>query len=473
MSKILLYTGIFLLLAFQSPVAPKNQQNKAPNIVLIFIDDMGWGDVSFNNPKVDYTPNFSWLAANGVQLNNFYVSQSVCTASRASIMTGCYTNRVGLSGAMDHKSKVGLNPDETTIAEMLKVKGYHTAIFGKWHLGYQKEFLPTNQGFDEFYGIPYSTDMWPHHPENPGYYPPLPLYQNDKVISTIDDLRWMTTKLTEKATDFISRNANQPFFLYLAHPLPHVPLFVSDQRNGETKKGLYADVIHEIDWSVGQVMKTLKENHLEENTLVIVTSDNGPWLSYGNHAGSAAGLREGKGTSWEGGVREPCVMYWKGKLDGGWIFKQPAMTIDILPTICSVTGAGLPEKKIDGINLWPYLKGKKKGLDKRPLFFYYNRNDLEAMRWKNWKLYFPHTYRTMDGQPQGKDGMPGKYRYIKMEQPELYDLSADVYEKNNIATAHSSVILQMEKMAEKIRTELGDDLTKRNGTENRAPGRTE
>jgi len=473
MIRVFVYIGLLSLFSFQAPSNKMVDEKKPPNIVLIFIDDMGWGDVSFNNSAVDYTPNFLWLANNGVQLNNFYVSQSVCTASRASILTGCYTNRVGLSGAMDHKSKVGLNPDEVTIADMLKANGYHTAAYGKWHLGYQQQFLPTSQGFDEYFGIPYSNDMWPYHPESPNYYPPLPLYENEKVIDTITDQSWLTTTLTDKATHFIEQNKNEPFFLYLAHPMPHVPIYVSEEGKDKTGKGLYADVIHEIDWSVGEVLKTLRENNLEENTLVIVTSDNGPWLSYGNHAGSTAGLREGKGTSWEGGVREPCVMYWKGKLPAGKVFDQPAMTIDILPTIWAVTGSLLHEKKIDGINIWPYLTGKKKGLNERPLFFYYNKNDLEAMRWKNWKLYFPHTYRTMEGQPQGKDGKPGKYKYIKMEKPELYDLSKDPFEKNDIASSHRTIMSKMQKMAEGIRDQLGDDLTGKKGTENRLPGRIE
>lgn len=455
------------------PLAVLAQQDRAaqPNIVLIFIDDMGWGDVSFNHPSIDYTPNFQWLAQNGVVLDNFYVSQAVCTASRASLLTGCYTNRLGLSGAIDHTSRVGLNPNETTIADMLKANGYSTAAYGKWHLGWQKQLLPVNQGFDEFYGIPYSHDMWPDHPETKNYYPPLPLYSNDIVIDTVTDASWFTRVFTEKSVDFIRRNKTHPFFLYLAHPLPHVPLFVSDRQKGKTGKGIYADVINEIDWSVGEVIKTLCEHGLEENTLVIVTSDNGPWLAYGNHAGSTAGLKEGKGTSWEGGLREPCVIFWKGQLTGGKTFSDPAMTIDILPTIAALTNSALPQQKIDGINIWPYLTGKEKGLGDRPLFFYYNKNDLEAMRWKNWKLYFPHTYRTMNGQPQGKDGLPGKYKYLRTEQMELYDLSKDRNETNNIAATNNDLLKQMDQMADRIRAELGDDLTQIKGTENREPGR--
>lgn len=281
----------------------------------------------------------------------------------------------------------------------------------------------------------------------------------------------MTKRFTEKAIGFIEQHKQGPFFLYLAHPMPHVPLYVSAEGKGRTGKGLYADVIHEIDASVGAVLQSLRENNLEKNTLVIVTSDNGPWLSYGNHAGSTAGLREGKGTSWEGGVREPCVMYWKDVLPAGKVFDHAAMTIDILPTIAAVTGAPLPEKKIDGINLWPYLVSLEKKVPDRPLFFYYNRDDLEAMRWKNWKLYFPHRYRTMNGQTPGKDGLPGNYRMIDMKEIELYDLGTDMYEQQDIAPLNPAVVKEMQKLADDIRVQLGDDLTGVKGTENREPGR--
>ncbi|MBI1344167.1 MAG: sulfatase-like hydrolase/transferase [Terrimonas sp.] len=464
------FTSLLLLLALLPPAKEKSSGPKQPNIIIIFMDDMAWGDISVNNPAINYTPHFSWLASRGVQLTNFYVSQSVCTASRASLLTGCYANRIGLSGAISHESKIGLDPEETTIADMLKEGGYHTAVFGKWHLGFQKKFLPVNQGFDEFYGIPYSSDMWPYHPERPGTYPPLPLYENDRIIDTIEEQSWMTNAFTDRAIRFIDQNRNHPFFLYLAPPLPHVPLSVSEKGKGFTGKGLYADVIHELDASIGKVLKSLSENNLEENTLVIVTSDNGPWLAYGNHAGNTAGLREGKGTSFEGGVREPCVLYWKGVLPAGKVFDQPAMTIDLLPTIAAITGSSLPERKIDGINIWPYLSGSEKGLDERPLFFYYHKNDLESMRWKNWKLYFPHTYRSMQGQLPGKDGIPGVYKYFTIKNPELYNLATDPFEKENVADGNGQRVKNMERMAEQIRQQLGDDLTGRSGKENRPPG---
>jgi len=466
LKKIFLFVFLFPAL-----VVYGQSQAPLPNVIIVFIDDMGFGDVSFNNPTINYTPNFQFLADHGIVLSNFYVSQAVCTASRTSLLTGCYANRLGMGGAIDHKSKIGLNPDEMTIAEMLKEKGYHTAAYGKWHLGFQKQFLPTSQGFDEFFGIPYSGDMWPYHPENQNYYPPLPLYENEKIIDTVKEESWFTQKFTERTINFISRNTDHPFFLYLAHPLPHVPLFVSEKFKGSTGKGMYADVIHEIDWSIGEILKTLKEKHLEEKTLLIVTSDNGPWLSYGNHAGVTAGLREGKGTSWEGGVREPFVAYWKNVLPEGKKFDHSIMTIDILPTIATITGASLPDKKIDGINVWQWLKGSTKKFPDRPLFFYYNHDDLEAMRWRNWKLYFPHTYRTMEGQTQGKDGLPGKYRLVKMENEELYDLIGDPFEKKETSLQHKSDLKKMNGMVDKMRELLGDDLVNKKGKENREPGR--
>lgn len=463
--------GFFLFGLIANITLFSQAKHVSPNIILVFIDDMGYGDVGFNNPAIKHTPNLDYLASKGVQLTNFYVSQAVCTASRASLLTGCYANRIGMGGALDHRSVVGLHPGETTIAEILKTKGYSTAGFGKWHLGLQPTFLPSKQGFDQFYGIPYSGDMWPKHPDNPNYYPVLPVYQDNEIIDTVEEQSWFTSGFTKKAIDYISAHIEQPFFLYLAHPLPHVPLFVSETFKGSTGKGLYADVIHEIDASVGAILQSLRDNGLEENTLLIVTSDNGPWLSYGNHSGITAGLREGKGTAWEGGVRTPFVAYWKSVLPEGKKVNDPIMTIDILPTIARLTGASLPDRKIDGINVWERMMGTKKSIPDRPLFFYYNKNDLEAMRWKQWKLYFPHSYRTMAGQAAGLDGQPGKYRMVKMEAMELYDLSKDPFETKNVIATNKKLQKKLEVMAAAIRVEIGDNLQNIAGKENRPAGR--
>lgn len=461
---------IFLLI-FSITISHGQKKSTLPNIVIIYIDDMGYGDISPYNSEINYTPNFAWLAGNGLMFTDFYVSQAVCSASRTSLLTGCYSNRLGIHGALFPDSKVGLNPDETTIADMLKTKGYATKAIGKWHLGCQPQFLPTKQGFDEYYGIPYSNDMWFKNTTGRKF-PPLPLIENDKTIDTIREQSWFTQRFTEKAIDFIDANKSKPFFLYLAHPMPHVPISVSEKFKNKSGKGLYADVIMELDWSVGEIINTLKKYKLEENTLLIVASDNGPWLPFGNHAGVTNGLRESKGTSWDGGVRVPCLMYWKGKLKKNVKVNTPLMTIDILPTIASLVNAPLPDKKIDGINIWPYIeKPNKVKKIERPLFIYYNTNELQAMRWKNWKLYFPHTYTSMEGMVPGNDGERGQTRQVKLEAMELYDLSNDKGEKINLASRFPEIVNRMNAMADEMRKKLGDSLKQIKGEENREPGR--
>ncbi|MCA1761326.1 MAG: sulfatase, partial [Bacteroidales bacterium] len=325
---------------------------------MIYIDDMGYGDIALTGAIGYTTPNIDRMAASGMFFSRYYAPQAVCSASRAGLLTGCYPNRVGFRGALDHTAKTGINAEEETIAEVLKKKGYTTAAFGKWHLGHHKQFLPTNNGFDEFFGIPYSNDMWPNHPTNKNYYPELPLFEGEEVVKTNPDQSQFTTDFTERTIQFIQKNKTKPFFVYLAHPMPHVPLFVSNKFKGKSQQGLYGDVIMEIDWSVGQIMKTLKELNLEENTLIIFTSDNGPWLNYGNHAGSSGGLREGKGTTFEGGQRVPCLMMWKGVISPGTVNNNLVAGMDILPTIASIAGAPLPPKKIDGVNILSLLKGE-------------------------------------------------------------------------------------------------------------------
>ncbi len=445
--------------------------HRPPNVIIIYIDDMGYGDISPYNKEINYTPNFQWLANNGLTLTDFYVSQPVCSASRTSLVTGCYSNRLGIHGALFPDSKIGLNPDETTIADLLKAKGYATKAIGKWHVGSRKEFLPTKQGFDEYYGIPYSNDMW-YKSHSGRSFPPLPIIENESTIDTVIEQSWFTQRFTEKALDFIDRKKSAPFFLYLAHPMPHVPIYVSEKFKGKSGKGLYADVIMELDWSVGEVINKLKQLKLEENTLLIVASDNGPWLPFGNHAGVTNGLRESKGSSWEGGVRVPCMIYWKGKLKKGVSVNTTLMTIDILPTIASLVKAPLPDKKIDGINIWSYIEKPNQLKEiERPLFIYYNTNELQAMRWKNWKLYFPHTYNSIEGQTPGKDGKRGQTNQTKLHAIELYDLSNDKSEKTNLATQYPDIVKKMNAMADEMRIKLGDSLKGIKGTENREPGR--
>ena len=452
-----------------------NSVNSSPNIILIFTDDQGYNDVGvFGADDID-TPNLDQMAKDGAKLTSFYSAQAVCSASRAGILTGSYPNRIGIHNAFMPNSKVGLNPSETTLAEMLKDKGYATAIFGKWHLGDAQEFMPTKQGFDEYFGIPYSNDMWPLHPQQGPIFDfgPLPLYENEQVIDTLTDQTNLTTKITERSVDFINRNKDNPFFLYVPHPQPHVPLFVSDKFKGKSKRGLYGDVIMELDWSVGEIINAVEENGLTDDTIIIFTSDNGPWLAYGNHSGSALPFREGKGTAWEGGQREPFLIKYPKEIKGGVTIDAPVMAIDILPSVAEVTNAKLSDAVIDGKSAWSLFTGKSKESPQEAYFFYYRVNELFGVRYGKWKLYFPHRYRTMNGQEPGKDGLPGNYRMVDLKKIELYDLELDASETTNIASKNPDVVVKIQKLANDMRRRLGDSLMNMEGKENRAPGRTE
>ncbi len=463
---------IVLLFACNQPTQQAEsstiEENRPPNIVLIFTDDQGYQDLScYGSPNIK-TPNIDQMAKEGARFTNFYVSQPVCSASRSSLLTGCYANRIGISGAFSPYVGKGLHPAEETIAEILKPLGYATAIYGKWHLGSEPELLPTRQGFDEYFGIPYSNDMWPFHPWQGSVFnfPVLPLVENETVIDTLDDQSQITTQYTEKAINFIQKHKDEPFFLYVPHSMPHVPLYVSDKFKGKSAGGLYGDVIEEIDWSTGEILKTLKENGLDENTLVIFTSDNGPWLSYGGHSGIALPLREGKGTALEGGVRVPCVMRWPTKIPAGQTINNPAMTIDILPTIAELTGAKLPTKKIDGKSMNHLMVGKT---DLPPhhdaYYFYYKQNELHGILSGDgrWKLYLPHQYRSLNGRVGTDDGLPINYDQNLITQ-ELYDLNNDISESTDVAAQHPEIVAQLLEHAELARQELGDKLTDRVGT---------
>lgn len=447
-----LWTAGLLALAFSCSV---RAAVRPPNVVIIFADDLGYADISPFGAKKGLTPNLDALAANGRKFTSFYVAQPVCSASRAALLTGCYPNRIGIQGALGPNAKIGISSNETTLAEMLKTQGYATAIFGKWHLGHRPEFLPTRHGFDEYYGLPYSNDMWPSHPEaKKGTYPDLPLIEGAETVELNPDQRKLTRAYTERAVSFIERNRERPFFLYLPHSMPHVPIFVSEEmkRSGD---GLYADVMREIDRSVGEVVRTLKEQGIDNNTLVIFTSDNGPWLSYGDHAGSAGPLREGKGTVWEGGVRVPCIMSWPGRVPAGTVCEEPAMTIDIFPTLAKLAGAPLPETKIDGRDLGPLVLGASKLNPEHPYYFYYNANDLLAVRRGDWKLHVPQEYRTLAGKPGGTNGIPAKYQQAKTERA-LFNLREDVSEQRNVAREHPEVVRELSDLLAGMREDLGD-----------------
>ena len=469
---------LLLVLLFVACSAASEQGQHAepipPNIVLIFVDDLGFGDLGCTGGAYK-TPNIDRLASEGAFFTDFTVAQPVCSASRAALLTGCYPNRLGIHGALGPLALHGLNPEETTLAEMLGAQGYATAIFGKWHLGVQPEHLPTRQGFEHFAGIPYSNDMWPHHPQSSAY-PPLPLFEQEQIVEHDPDQRKFTRGFAQRGVEFMEQSVQEqrPFFLYLPHPMPHVPLFVSDEFDGHSGKGLYGDVIEEIDESVGMILRTLEELKIADNTLVIFASDNGPWLSYGDHAGTTGGFREGKGTVFEGGVREPLLMRWPNKIPAGLKVKEAAMAIDLFPTIATFTQAQLPATTIDGRDISPLLTGGAKSLDPEHVYFYwYRTNELHAMRSGRWKLHFPHGYRSMVGRELGSGGKPGIYDYSVKTGLELYDLSADPAESKDLAAARPEVVARLTALADAMRARLGDRLEEVEGAENRAPGRVE
>ncbi len=455
----------------------------APNIVIIFTDDQGYADVGCFGAKGFSTPYLDQLAKEGRRFTNFYVAQPVCSASRAALLTGCYSNRIGIHLALTHRANHGLHVDETTLAEICKSRGYATAVFGKWHLGHHEKFLPTHHGFDEFYGIPYSNDMWPFHPAyrhitDPAErwekgFPELPLIEGTAIAKASvkpEDQEQFTTEFTHRAVDFINRNHDRPFFLYLAHPMPHVPLYVSEKYAGKSELGKYGDVIEEIDWSVGQIAEALARHDIHDNTLIIFTSDNGPWLNYGEHAGSAGILREGKGTTFEGGIREPCIMRWPGRIPAGSICDEPLMTIDLLPTIATLIGAELPPLKIDGKDVWPLLAGEPDAKSPHSAyFFYFGVGELQALRAGRWKLHLPHKYRTLAGGPAGTGGKRVSYKTRKIGTA-LFDLEADPGETTDLAKKHPNVVRRLLGLADQMREDLGDRLTGIKGKGVREPG---
>jgi arylsulfatase A-like enzyme len=440
---------------------------RPPNFVLIFCDDMGYADLHCFGSNVP-TPNLDRMATEGVRFTSFYVPQAVCSASRAAILTGCYSNRVGIRGALFPNNPVGLHPDEDTIADVLKRRGYATAIFGKWHLGDREPFLPAHQGFDEYLGLPYSNDMIPTSTRRTDY-PDLPLIDGTKTVERNPDQSKLTTLYTERAVKFIDANKERPFFLYVPHSMPHVPLAVSDKFKGKSPRGLYGDVIMEIDWSVGQILDKLKSAGLDENTLVIFTSDNGPWLRYGDHGGLATPLREGKGTEFEGGVREPFVARWPGRIAAGRETAEPAMTIDLLPTFAKLAGAEVSKDRIiDGKDIWPLLTGEAGAKSPHDALYFYWGAELHAVRSGKWKLHFPHPYRTVP--EAGAGGVIGKEGKGEIGLS-LFDLESDVGESKDVAAEHPDVVKQLKAIGERAREDLGDSLTNRVGKNVRPSGR--
>lgn len=437
------------------------------NFVLINLDDAGLGDFSYAGVLGYKTPNIDRLVLDGMQLTNFYAVQPISGASRAGLLTGCYPNRIGFSHAPNPGCPYGISDQEETIAEVLKKRSYATAIFGKWHLGDAEKFLPLQHGFDEWYGLPYSNDMWPYHPK--WKFPDLPTYEGNKIIGYNLDQTSLTTDYTDRSVKFIRENRDNPFFLYLAHSMPHVPLAVSDKFKGKSKQGLYGDVMMELDWSVGKVLQTLEELGLDKNTLIIFTSDNGPWIAYGNHAGSTAGLREAKATTFNGGLRVPMIAYWKGTIPAGTICERLVSNIDVLPTFAEIAKAPLPKHKIDGISITPLLRDPDTTPIRETLCLYYQTNSLEAVTDGTYKLIFPHDYLGY-GSP-GNDGQPGEMVECKITENELYDMRRDPGERYNILAQHPEVAEKLATAASACRAELGDDLTGQPGTGRREAGR--
>jgi len=435
--------------------------SRPPNVVIIFTDDQGYEDVGcFGSPLIR-TPNLDRMAAEGMRLTDFYVAASVCSPSRAALMTGCYPQRINMNVfdrivkgqrrgggvVLFPNSPTGLNPNEITLAEILKSRGYATACVGKWHLGHLPQFMPMRQGFDSYYGIPYSNDMRITKDGKSG----PPLMRNDQVIEHPANQDTLTRRYTEEAVRFIQANKDRPFFLYLPHTMPHIPIHASDRFRGKSRRGLYGDVIEEIDWSVGQVLDTLKACGVDRQTLVIFTSDNGPWIRFGEHGGSAHPLRDGKGTIYEGGMREPCIMRWPEKIPAGTVCREITSTIDLLPTIAHLAGAEPPtDRVIDGKDIRPLLFGEAGARSPHDAFYFYPKQETKpmAIRWGRWKFYKAGLrHRTW------KEN--GKWIHRKVPCPtELYDLEADISETKNLADQHPDLVAKLTKMMDDFDADL-------------------
>lgn len=458
-------------------------QEELPNFVIIFIDDMGYTDIGPFGATAYPTPNLDRMANEGRKFTDFHSATAVCSASRAALLTGCYPERVSILGALSPTNDHGLHPGELTIAELCKQRGYATACFGKWHLGHHREHLPLQHGFDEYYGLPYSNDMWPYRPGYKNFpeqepkrknsYPELPLIEGNEVIDkevTPEEQGQLTTDYTRRAVDFIARHKNQPFLLYVPHTMVHVPLYVSERFRGKSGAGLFGDVVMELDWSVGEIMRALQQHGIDDKTLIVFTSDNGPWLNYGNHAGSAGPLREGKGTMFEGGYREPCLMRWPEGIPAGTVCEEFCTTMDLLPTVAQLLEVQLAtDRHIDGKSILPLIMGKPGARSPHEEFYCYYNGALHAVRDRRWKLHLPHSYRTMGDRKPGQDGVPGMYESAKIGLA-LFDLHNDVGEMQNVAGQNPEIVQRLLAAAERAKVDLGDRLTKRQGKNIRPHG---
>ena len=439
-------------------------QPRPPNVIVILADDLGYADLSCYDARLIKTPRLDRMAAEGVRFTDFYAAANVCTPSRAALLTGCYPKRVGLaevapkgdakSGRVLYaNSPYGLNPDEVTIAELLKSRGYATGMVGKWHLGDAKPFLPTKQGFDSYFGIPYSNDM-----------KPLVYMRAEAIIEQKVVQREITSLYTDESIKFIRANASKPFFLYLAHNMPHTPIAATERFKGKSAGGLYGDTVEELDDSIGRLLDLLAELKIDEHTLVLFTSDNGPWHIRGEHGGSATPLRAGKGTTYEGGMRVPCVARWPGKIPPGTVCREMVTMMDVMPTVAKFAGASAPaDRKIDGKDIADLMLAKPGATSPHEAFSYYSGNRLNAVRSGQWKLKLQTTLQE-------------ETEYGKVEnpqtpiEPKLFNLLVDPGEQKSVLKDHPDVVKRLTELADAARKELGDERTGATGANVRPVG---
>ena len=415
--------------------ALRAQTRSRPNVIVILTDDLGYGDVGCYGSSIP-TPNLDRMAQEGVRLTRFYSASSVCSPSRAALLTGRYPARTGVVNVLMPNSPTGLNASERTIPKVLKEQGYRTACVGKWHLGNRPEFMPRAHGFDEFYGLPYSNDMYP-----------LPVMSNTQVVEESPRQDTLIRRFTEQAVNFIGRNKDVPFFLYMAHTGPHIPLAPGESFRGKSGRGSYGDVVTELDWSVGQVLNALKQNGLDENTLVIFTSDNGPW-----YQGSPGNLQGRKGSTYEGGVRVPLIARLPGTIPGGKVAEGLSSMMDLLPTIAGLSGAGVPADSVDGVNIWPMLRGEQAYVDRQPLLFF-DGWDLQCVRWGPWKLHLSrHNAYAWTLEPGG-----GRFN-LPLAQPELYHIDEDPGESYDRAPNRQQLVNELKGQAEALLLTLPDQV---------------
>lgn len=438
----------------------------APNFIIILADDLGYGDLGCYGQKRIHTPNLDQMASEGMRFTDFYVGASICTPSRAALLTASYAPRVGMGVCSKEQNgqivpwqvlyprmRQGLNPKEITIAKSLKARGYATACIGKWHLGDKPEFLPTNHGFDYYFGLPYSNDM-----------KPLVYLRGDKIVERDVDQATITDRYTEEAIKYITEHKEKPFFLYLAHNAPHTPLFPSPRFKGKSKGGTYGDVVEQLDWSVGEVLATLKKLGLDEKTLVVFLSDNGPWLLRGDNGGIATPLRNGKGSTYEGGLRVPFIVHWPGTVPAGTVCSEIAQSMDLFPTFAHLSGAEVPsDRVIDGKDILALMKGIPGSKSPHEYIYYYYMDELQGIRAGDWKLKLETTvandsHYTYYGDPNST--VPAA----------LYNLDADIGEQKSVIKQHADDVEKLEKLAEQAREDLGDSRLQRRGKNRRPAG---